>query len=455
MLKDLKEIELNSPVELIEFKGQKVWPYLRIYFASKLIHNSGSKQVDSSIVKSFFKSFFYGFSNIFRSYKYLYFTSSDQRRKTRDKFTDKSVDSIASLLGDGLVFEFPSPNHYKKDEIPTKNIISKYILYFLVLVHSKLFLRKAKITNSKIIDVLLKEYNLELNYRDIICKHYSQYRIMTLMLKLYKPKAVFFVCYYTNMGYIKALKENNIKVIEIQHGLINDTHDAYVIFKKIDTSFYPDFLLTFGEKEKEVFTEENFFIDTKNIIPIGHFYLDFLSKQTVQDKELSKISEQYKKIVSITSQNHYIEEQLIDFVIKSAKLDDTILYVFIPRTLGKSAEEYGFPSNVILVDWLNCYEIIAHSDFHSTVFSSCAIEAPSIGVQNIMINLDNLSKTVYGNILTNSEITCYAETPNQYVDIINSFIKLKKNEIIYSNETIISPDYLNKLDSHLKKILEL
>ena len=58
MLEQLEEIENNYPVETIEFKGQKVWPYLRIYIASKLIADTGSKSIDSSVLKSFISSFF-------------------------------------------------------------------------------------------------------------------------------------------------------------------------------------------------------------------------------------------------------------------------------------------------------------------------------------------------------------------------------------------------------------
>lgn len=221
----------------------------------------------------------------------------------------------------------------------------------------------------------------------------------------------------------------------------------------MDDSFYPDYLFTFGENEKDNFDSSNFFISPDNVIPTGHFYLDYLANNYSPDSKLKEITDRYKKSVAITSQNHYIEPQLIDFIITTANLDTSIVYVFIPRTLGKTVEEYGFPENVVIADWLNCYEIMAQTDFHSTVFSSCAIEAPSIGKQNILINLDNLSKIHFGSVLYNEKVTQYVETPGDYLQSIKTFEIQSREFIIETNKKIIAPNYRLNLQSILTKII--
>ena len=227
-----------------------------------------------------------------------------------------------------------------------------------------------------------------------------------------------------------------------------------IVFKKIDTSFYPEYLLTFGENEKEVFSSDNYFIDSNKVLPVGHFYLDYLVNNYSPDAKLKAITDEYKKSVSITSQNHYIESQLIDFVISTANLDSSIVYVFIPRTLGKTVKDYGFPKNVVIADWLNCYEIMAQTDFHSTVFSSCAIEAPSIGKQNILINLEGLSKTHFGSVLVDDKVTKFVETPTEYLTCIQTFEFQEKDYILESNKKIITPNYFSKLKSNLDLIFQ-
>ena len=453
MLKILKEIECENAVENLEFRGQKVWPYLRVYVAAKLLHDKDSLVINSSVLKSFIRSFFYGFFSLFKSYDYFYFTSNDQRKKTGEIFTDKGIDVISKLLKKGLVFESPTLKHFNKKMIPTENVVSKFILHFLVLVYSKFFVRKFNLENQDVLNDILAKYSISLNYKEIIIRNWSQYKVMKFLLRIYKPKAAFIVCYYTNMGYIKALKEKNIKVIEVQHGVINKAHEAYNVFKDIDNSYYPDFLLSFGLIEKEIFQEDNFSIKSENVYPVGHFYLDYLVNNYHPDIRFEHEKNNFKKVVSITSQNHFVEVQLIDFLIKSAKIDKDILFVFIPRTSGKSALDYNFPSNIIIIDWLNCYEIMAQSDFHSTVFSSCAIESPSIGIQNIMINIDNLSKIHFEKFLFNDTITRYVNTPEEYIKTINSFEKLKKSEIIDSNGYIIMPNYNQNISDTLNSIL--
>jgi len=453
MLKKLEEIEKNNPVEQLEFKGQKVWPYLRIYVATKLLHDVNSKAVDSSVIKSFFSSFFYGFFSLFKSYNYFYITSNDQRKKNGEIYTDKSVDAIATMLKKGLMFELPVVKHFKRKDIPTENVVSRFILYFLVLLYSKLFVRRFKLENEAVLEKILDENEITLNYKEIITRNWSQYKVMLILLKFYKPKAAFIVCHYTSMGFIKAFREKNIKVIEIQHGVINASHEAYNVFKDVDNSFYPDYLLTFGLNEKDTFHSANFCIKSENVYPVGHFYLDYIANMYRPNQELEGRTKFYKKLVSITSQNHLVEVKLIEFIKKSANLDKEIGFIFIPRTPGKTIDEYGFPTNVIIVDGLNCYEIMSQTDFHSTVFSSCAIEAPSIGIQNILINIDNMSKLVFEDVLFDKRITVFVDTEEEYINAINNFQKVNKKEIIHSNERIIMPNYLNNLSKTLDVIL--
>jgi hypothetical protein len=95
---------------------------------------------------------------------------------------------------------------------------------------------------------------------------------------------------------------------------------------------------------------------------------------------------------------------------------------------------------------------MAYVDFHSTVNSTCALEAPSLGVQNIMINIQDLSKNYYELILNNKNITRYANTPNEYVKIINNFTKIDKKTIQESNDDIIKSHYTENIKKVLNKL---
>ncbi len=446
MLDDLREIETNYNVEDIEFGGFKMWPVLRIYFAAKYYSNVDSQSVTTSVFSNFIRNLFYGVKHLFKRYDYLYFSSIDQRKNVDSQFIDKSVDSFCSELGSGLVIEMSSSNHFNKKDVPQNPIISKSIFYFFIFIYSKFFIRSKQIKNAQVLESILNQYEVDIDYLTIMKRVIAQYRLMKILLKFHKPKAVFFVCYYTNMGFIKALREKGIKVIEIQHGLINDSHDAYNVFKEIDNEYYPEFLLTFGSIEKDVFKKHtNNFIDVNKVIPIGNFYTDYILHKSVNNERINKLKVQYKFVVTVTGQNHYTEDILIKFLKDAATKAPDVCVLYVPRTVSKSYDNYGFPKNLIKMDWLNCYESIVQSDFHSTVFSSCALEAPSMGIQNILININNLSKEHFGDILVNPLITQFVNSSDEFIEIIRSMDKLPKNQIVSSNSNIIFPGYKNNI----------
>jgi len=99
------------------------------------------------------------------------------------------------------------------------------------------------------------------------------------------------------------------------------------------------------------------------------------------------------------------------------------------------------------------YELMMYVDYHATVYSTCALEAPSLGVQNIMININNLSKEYFENILSD-EITTYVNSPQELINTINNIKKLDKNTVYHNNENIIMPNYRNNLKTALSNILD-
>ena len=444
----LKEIEQIVDVNAIKYKNLAIWPVLRYYICAKHTANSNPKKPDKSIFKSVLKNLFYGFKNYFKKHEYLFISSSDQRVIIDDLFIDKSVTLIAQKLSKSWIIELPSKGHFKKKNLPSTPISSKYPLYVLTWIYSKL-LGSSKIAGQEELEYVLNELNINVDYKNICKNHYAQYKMMLFLARWKKFKSVFVVCHYTNMGYIRAFRRLNIPVIEIQHGLIAKGHCAYNLYTPMDLSCYPNFLLTFGKKEQFVFSKDNFFITANRVVPVGHFYIDYIASKYSGDQKLIDTQNKYRKTIAIVSQNHPVERKLIEFVKEVAELDKTILYVFVPRTYNKVAKDYGFKDNIILTPWLNVYEIIWHADFHSTVFSTCALEAPSIGVRNILINIENRSKALFEDKLNDEEITKYSETPKEYIDIINSASNLSREIIINKNASIIIPDYRQNITNFI------
>ncbi|MBI4647764.1 MAG: hypothetical protein HY738_14540 [Bacteroidia bacterium] len=451
MIEKLKEIEDNFAVETIECKGFKVWPVLRVYIGFKLFHHKEQVKLKVTVLKSFIRSLFYGFHNLFRKYQYISFSDSMERKNINGMFFDKSMDYLIARTEKTLLFELPLPRHYKRRQVPTQYIISKSFLLFFTYIFSNL-IHLGQIKNENIIKLILEKEGIQINYKGLIKRLIAEYTIMKILIRIYKPKAVFIQCPYTNIGIVKALRDKGVNVIEIQHGVISLTHTAYNIFKYVDNTCYPSFLLTFGNIEKKVFYFNNYYIDPNNILPVGNFYIDYISNEYKGDVRFREIARKYKIVVAVTSQV-IIEEELIAFLIRAAQMQSDILYLYIPRYIETDYSEYFFPDNIKIFNWLNCYEIIVQSDFHSTVFSTCALEAPSLGVQNIFINLHNLSKKYYMNILNDHNISRYCSTAEEYVNTILHFVK-KPGEIVkQTNSDVILSNYKENINNIIHKII--
>jgi len=452
---DLMGAEKKLKLHSVKFKNMEVWPVLHYYICAKHTALSEPKAVDLRLVFGLLSNLFFGLKNFFVRTNFLFVSSSDQRFLIKGTYKDKLVDYIADILPNALIIERPVGGHYKKKEVYSKYLSSKLSVDAVIWVVSKFVRVKKNLQNEDLIIELLKSINTEVDYYSIIKKHHAQYLVWKFLGKRKKWKAVFVVCSYTNMGMVKAFKTLNIPVVEVQHGLISQNHCAYYVEFTNDKSCYPDYLLTFGTREKAVFSKKNTFIDPGNVFPVGHFYLDYLSEDYKGDPKLKNIQKGFSKTVAISSQNHPIEKKLIAFIRSLAKLDPNTLFIFVPRTYNKTIKEYGFSENVILTDWLNVYEIIAHSDVHATVFSTCALEAPSLGVRNVLINLENKSIQMFDNILRDESINSYVNSPEEFLEVLYQKSILNKKEIKYRNKDIIVSDYKKNIKSVIHSVLGL
>tara|TARA_B100000508_G_scaffold141079_1_gene146053 strand:- start:23726 stop:25096 length:1371 start_codon:yes stop_codon:yes gene_type:complete len=448
--KTIKSIEQRYKVNDIAYKGLHLWPILRYYLCVKKTANKSPVEVKSSTIPQMFSSFFYGLSSYFKKSDYMIMSSADQRKLIDGKAIDKSVDFIASKLNNSWILELSTTGHYKKKQLRNRNVSSRVPLLLFTRIYSKLLLRNNRIENQAILNNIISDLNVSVNTVELCKRHYAQYKVMRYFAKRKKWKAVFIVCHYTNMGYIKALRELKIPVIEIQHGLISKNHCAYNLYTEADTSFYPNFLLTFGENERKVFSNDNLFIDPENVIPVGHSYLEYIREKYEGHDELKKIIGNYDNSVAISSQDHPVENKLIEFIKKAALSNPKTVYIFIPRRYTKKREEYDFPENVIMCPGMNVYEIISHVQTHATVFSTVAIEAPALGKSNILVNIDDLSRIHLGKTLEDGDVHTYVNNTDEFNSALKKKNSLSKQSIIASMSHYIKPNYEENISSFLK-----
>jgi len=454
MFKFINEIETKYNVTSIKACEEQVWPYIRLLiYPQKIIPQTSQKKKVFQHVKMAFlnlRNFFYGFKNWFGSYDVIVFSDFSERIPLSDGMLwDKTTDYIIEQIGEKNVLsvEQPLPFHASIKRLPHKNIVSySAIWYFqyLFLLIKRVIRVKPVIENSELLTKINHEYKLNINFNKVIENFNSNYLFLKYFFKLYKPSTIIVNCAYGKMALIKAANDCGITTIEVQHGTIGVKHPAYYSSLLLEDKFYPNYLFTFGKH------------DVSNLIPkvklAGSFYLDWIYKNKPFHQELHNLKKNYDLSVGITLQ-YTVENELINFIIEAATKCHSILFVFIPRLRDKTDfTKYNIPKNVIVWTKNNFYETITNLDIHSTVYSTCALEAPALGVQNILINIKGMAKELYSDRLKSS-ITQYADTVEEYIGALKSFEKQEPEQVITENRHNIEPGYQINVQKILKEIL--
>lgn len=452
----LPAIEEKYPVHKITVNGQQVWSYLRMRYYWEWIHLRSTEAgenvpIGSSAPLQRFSSLrraLHDFQYFFRKYDCVFLSNTTSNRiDYRGRYYNRFLDPIADELGQEhvLCLENPYPTLPPTQPAYTKHVASLQAAE-LAAVPYRLLARatrkKYSIQGVELLEDIQAEYGLRFDYARRVKVFESKVAAFSLLFRRLRPKALVLTCYYNDPfpAAITAAKRLGIKVVEVQHGMIGREHPAYNFGARLDRTCFPDYLLVFGERESATFADSRF-IDPQNVIPVGSFYIDHMRKRCQQDPAVVERLRRYRRVVGVTLQ-WTVENRLIRFIFEAAKLDRTVLYVLIPRLPAqRDYSALDLPGNVTVSTEKGFYEMMGYVDFHSTVYSTCALEAPSLGVQNIMVNIDNQSQENYGHMLLDDRVTRYVDTPAQLVEAVNSFNRLPREEVVNLNKDIIATDY--------------
>lgn len=452
MLDNFFELENKYNLKSVKIRDLYVWPFLRIYFGYKLVYGVSSVKIDKQSLFKILSSVFSGFLKLFGRYDYLFFSDSEQRREMDEKYVDR-FDFVTPILpGNNLFFEILFIKPRAKKNIPTKNRASRSLLYILEYILIQLLVFK-KINGEKVLEDINRDFGLSVNYKYFARRFLAQYLIGRNLARIYKPKAVFFITPYTNLGYVVAFKERGIKVIEMQHGVINKSHLGYNPSIDFGDVYRPDHLLTFGYRELAVFGKNNNYVNELEVYPVGNFYFDYLVNRYQGDDKILTARKKYAKVVCVSAEFD-LEDQLIPLINAAAQKLGHFLFLYMPRNkMATDYDQYQFEPNIIITDWLNSYQVIRQSDFHTCVRSTTALEAVALGTQNILINLKNYAVTYFQHVLVDKRITLFVDTEEQYINALTTFSLLPKSEVMQSADNSIVPNFTSNLQNAITKIL--
>ena len=429
------------------------WAYIRLKVGfylrnkenkeNKNLKNNKINNISNKLLK--IKDIFYGFKNWFGNYEYLFFSYSEQRKLINNKWKNKSMDDLIDKINKkALLMETNNTKRFKN--VYTKYIVGEEIIYFLGKIFL-LFCVKGFFWNNDYEKIrnILKNNNIKINLEKEIKSFFIFKFIYKSIIKFYKPKKVFVTCYYCRLPLVKACHEMNIPIVDIQHGVISKEHFGYISNIKIDKCYIANEILSFGENEKQI---KNFMI--KKTYPIGSYYLEYLKNHFKPSKEILTLKKKYEYCIGISMQDQAWEHNnMMKFANELSKIHKNILFLIIPR----KNNHFSFKeSNIRIVTFLDCYNTIMHCDVHMTLYSSCALEAPTLGIPNILVNVNNMATKYYIDMLSNYHTKIIDKTDSFY-NVFKELILLDSQKIKEKNKKIFVPDYNKQVLDYVRNYL--
>lgn len=456
----LKEIETSYPVADITVNGEQIWPYLRIRYAfygeSKSFVEKGERP--SYDLYPFvgrwqsLKTALRGFPHWLGKYDYVTLAPANDRRLIERKEYSRFLDPLVDILGQDktLFIEQPTPIH--KGNEHTKHLVSEALLLGMWYVMMKMAPVTYAIQNAHILKAIQKRYDLQIDDQRRVQEMESLRQLFRLLFVRIKSKVLFISDYYGfGQAAVKAAHDLNIKVVETQHGTISASHPAYMVNTDLDKSYFADYLLMFGRKELPLFADGRF-IDPSHVIPVGSFYLDYISKTFKPDKGLLSWAKNYDATVAVGLQLGF-EKAMLGFVNQAAKRDRKIGYVLMPRIYDHYFDNSQLEQNVILYQEQDMFRVLPQFDFHATVSSTTAIEAPSLGVRDIIADIDGDGRKHLWSQVPESEIARYVSNSQEMVDAIRTYPDITRERVCQLNEDNIVPGYKENITRFLKEVL--
>lgn len=422
----------------------EIYPWIKV----RIFHMAmmQKEQLKEKSIRVFFDqlwSVFYGFRNFFRSYDTWAFTNSSERIEINGKYTDKLFDHLTAEQGvKTLLIELRLFKQYRRKDIASRYVVSKSVLIFLEEIYTRLFLHRIHIENSELLDEIKKELGVDVDTLRAVKKGLAQYRIMKFLLAtLPNPKAVFFTVSYGSFGYIKALKERGIRVVEMQHGLIGEGHYAYYYYREFCPDQFPDDLLTFGDQDVGILSRSK--IPLHAVYPVGSYVIDYYSGNQVEKDRVDTE-------VLVSLQDEEWSMALLEFVVNCAAILTEVRWIIKTRRSPESfyREHFDFPASVTFTG-SNLYESLTRCSHHLTIFSTTAIEALALGIPVLLFNYKNASREFLGGQLANNPYVRFVNTPEEMKTGLSQLENTGKEDIKASNSATIYPNFHDNMNKYL------
>lgn len=354
-----KEEELN--LFSLYSRDIQIWKLIRVFVYKKILNDdqvdkyTTVKQFPDTIHRNSIPSFF-------KNKTKCNILVLENPRKIRhgssfiDPYTDDVVNSLLQnndpirIINDG----FDNNRYVNRADLEesTSSFYYDYILKaVLKCICSRVFFEELVSFERDVYKSFGVSLSLNKMARNYLANFYLDYFKYSKIFSLSKPKILVLVCSYGKEGIIQAARNNNIYVIERQHGYMGERHLAYSFNPKHNVRHFPDEIHFFG----------SYWQHTTHLPPCRSL-ISGLSSFSETLKSTLKSSRNQKTKVIIISQLS-VSSRLFHYTIKLAQKNqnETFIYKLHPK------EKYLFDlyTNKLIQASISNIELICEGDtFH-------------------------------------------------------------------------------------------
>ncbi len=379
-------IEDHVDVHKIQHGGVSIWPVIKSYLPGVSGEFDIIKEATTPHLWILLKNLIPDLFSIrkFRKNRCWVFTNSERRYYINDTSFDRITTGLLTYLDSYLLFENPIPKGSTRASKLQSGEHSIGMSWIFLLQY--LFFKVAPerdIKNFEILEDFLGKGLSKL--RRIYGRILGGARVYSILFRIFRPKVIFVVCYYSNFEILLAAKKHAVPVVELQHGLVTETHRAYFYNEWQPSVFMPDYFLSYGSDSSEIISRGKV-VPKERILDYGYSFLEAVNQKLTMSASLSELKQKYVRTICITGQLEVTDIPLLQMIDRIAGFFPETCFIFKPRFSHQQASFQG-RENFISLEGHNTYELLKYCDYHLTVYSTCALESLALGTPNIAVDI--------------------------------------------------------------------
>lgn len=329
----------------------------------------------------------YKTSSSFTPSPYLFIGTSPQRLNNNE--SSELMDIIPFFKKNGFRINFSIPK-YPIPDLKVSSIVDKFeeidmqsLKPVSLIVYLKIFYLLFKIKRK----IGINLYGSLNHLASFFSQQYHFSKQLHKQLLQAKPRLIFTRSFYTEAWIGMAIKDLDIEVVEVQHGLVADSHVYYQVLnpnsKASSYYFMPNYILTLGKESANVITRSCSYFSEENTFVLG---------TSNYQASLEAESSEKKRIVFMLQGNALagaldLSDFILQFLMKyKQKLDQDNFQVIVrphPIQVNEVAGKFSNISYVEIEDpnkvksmdtILKAFAVISSTSF-------CLYEAASVGVR--------------------------------------------------------------------------